>query len=292
MITLQFPDKNKTIYFPENLAECDEQQYADMSKLLYLLKTNEISYFDFRILAVYALMNMKIPKTIPTALSEGSLKWENLFRLSELVESFFERKETSEGDTIEIKFGYLENRYKVHRFFRKYYGPEDGFRNVTFGEYIDGLEEYIYFTETGEIESLRLLFSIFYRAKGEVYNIEKSRKRANGIFKYTDIRHLYGFYLFFTSMQHYILSGQLSVMGSEIDLSIIYQDSSEEKKVKSDIPGIGMHSILHDLAESGVFGNYNEVRQTNMWTILIRLYELKKRRLDELKEESQKQNKV
>ncbi len=292
MITLQFPDKNKTIYFPENLAECDEQQYADMSKLLYLLKTNEISYFDFRILAVYALMNMKIPKTIPTESSEGSLKWENLFRLSELVESFFERKETSEGDTIEIKFGYLENRYKVHRFFRKYYGPEDGFRNVTFGEYIDGLEEYIYFTETGEIESLRLLFSIFYRAKGEVYNIEKSRKRANGIFKYTDIRHLYGFYLFFTSMQHYILSGQLSVMGSEIDLSIIYQDSSEEKKVKSDIPGIGMHSILHDLAESGVFGNYNEVRQTNMWTILIRLYELKKRRLDELKEESEKQNKV
>lgn len=292
MITLQFPDKNKTIYFPENLAECDEHQYADMSKLLYLLKTNEISYFDFRILAIYALMNMKIPKTIPTALSEGSLKWENLFRLSELVESFFERKETSEGDTIEIKFGYLENRYKVHRFFRKYYGPEDGFRNVTFGEYIDGLEEYIYFTETGEIESLRLLFSIFYRAKGEVYNIEQSRKRANGIFKYTDIRHLYGFYLFFTSMQHYILSGQLSVMGSEIDLSIIYQDSSEEKKVKSDIPGIGMHSILHDLAESGVFGNYNEVRQTNMWTILIRLYELKKRRLDELKEESQKQNKV
>lgn len=292
MITLQFPDKNKTIYFPENLAECDEQQYADMSKLLYLLKINEISYFDFRILAVYALMNMKIPKTIPAALSEGSLKWENLFRLSELVESFFERKETSEGDTIEIKFGYLENQYKVHRFLRKYYGPEDGFRNVTFGEYIDGLEEYIYFTETGEIESLRLLFSIFYRVKGEVYNIEKSRKRANGIFKYTDIRHLYGFYLFFTSMQHYILSGQLSVMGSEIDLSIIYQDSSEEKKVKSDIPGIGMHSILHDLAESGVFGNYNEVRQTNMWTILIRLYELKKRRLDEIKEESQKQNKV
>lgn len=278
MIPIDIPSLNKTLYFPENLAECDAQQYADMAKLLYMYQAKEISYFDLRVLAVYALLNLKKPKDLKN-INENSLKWQNIYQLSELVDDFFYKDDRNE--TITIKLDFIHNNLPDYRIFTKYYGPEDGFQNVSFGQYVDGLEEYIYFHETGDVEALRLLFSIFYLPKGEIYNIETSRKRAKGILKYTDIRHLFGFYLFFTSMQHYILSGQLSVMGSEIDLAIIYQDIGNEKETKSTIPGIGIHSVIHDLAESGVFGNYKEVRATNMWTILLRLYELKKKAIDE-----------
>lgn len=293
MITITIPERNnKALYFPENLAECDASQYEDMAKLLYMLRNKELTYIEFRILAVYALLGMKFPKKQSIIPSEENQKSENIYRLSELVDTFFERKETEEGLIIEPKYGFIHNHYPVHRIFTKYYGPTDGFQNVSFGQYIDGLEEYIYFSQHGDLDALRLLFAIFYLPKGEKYDLELCRKRAKGILKHTDIRHLYGFYLFFTSMQHYILGGQLSVMGNEIDLSIIYQELPEAKSAKSEMPGIGMHSVLHDLAESGVFGNFREVRETNMWSILLRLYDMKKKAIDEIRQEAQNNQKI
>lgn len=80
----------------------------------------------------------------------------------------------------------------------------------------------------------------------------------------------------------------LVVMGNEIDLNIIYQET--EHNMESNIPGLGWVSTLFDIAESGVFGNYEQVRATNMWSVLLRLYELKKRRLDEIEHEKKMGN--
>lgn len=88
MIPIDIPSLNKTLYFPENLAECDAQQYADMAKLLYMYQAKEISYFDFRVLAVYALLNLKKPKDLKN-INQNSLKWQNIYQLSELVDDFF-----------------------------------------------------------------------------------------------------------------------------------------------------------------------------------------------------------
>lgn len=285
MIAIDIPAVKRTFYFPENLAECDGEQFADMSKLVYMFSSGQINYFDFRILAVYALLRLKTPKKIPKVISEDDPKWQNIFRLSQLVDYFFERKENPDGEKLEIKLDFIKNHYPEHKMFGTYMGPSDGFQNVNFGQYVDGLEEYIYFSQSGDLEALRLLFCIFYLPEGEKYSLEMAKKRAKGILAQTDIRHLYGFYLFFTSMQQYILGGSLAVMGNEIDLSIIYQEAAEQKKAKSSIPGIGLHSVLFDLAESGVFGNYEGVRDTNMWTILLRLYELKKKEIDQLNRE-------
>lgn len=283
MIIIDFPKVNKTLFLPENLAECDKRQYADMAKLLYMYNAGEINYLDFRVLALYALLNLKSPKSIPKEISEEDTKWQQIFMLSEHIDHFFDRTETPEGTQLEIKLDFYNNHLPYLKLFTTFFGPKDGFEDVEFGQYVDGLEEYIYFSQTGDIEALRTLFGIFYLGRNERYELKNAKKKAKGIFKHVDIRHLYGFYLWFTSMQQYILGGELMVMGQNINLSIIYQETGAEQK--SNIPGIGMHSIVHDIAESGIFGSYNKVRETNMWTILLRLYEMKKRRLDEIQNE-------
>ena len=288
MIPIDIPEAKKSFYFPENLAECDAKQYADMAKLLYMFRSGEINYFEFRTLAVYALMGMKLErkkikseKDIP---EKDLPKWENIFRLSELVDSFFEKNETDEGVRLEVKTFYVQNHnpefhWISNKIPKKFIGPEDAFTNVSFGQYVDALEEYIYHSQTGDLQSLRNLFAIFYLLPNEVYNEDVSKKRAKTDFRLVDIRFLYGMFLFFESMQKYILSGEVLIMGNTIDLSLIYQSTGDEKP--SDIPGLGMHSIVHDIAESGVFGSTNEVRETKMWKVLLRLYELKKKALDE-----------
>lgn len=280
MIYLNIPERNKTLYMPEHLAECDERQYADMAKLLYMYGCGDISYLDFRVLAVYALLNLKADKE--NANREQN-KWENVYQLSEYIDHFFEKEKVDGEEKLKIKYNFIHNHLPKLRLFKTYFGPEDGFQNVSFGQYADGLEEYIEFTKSGDTLSLRMLFAIFYLPKGEKYCISNAKRRANETFKTLDIRHLYGFYLYFTSMQEYILSGQLVVMGNEIDLNIIYQET--EHDMESNIPGLGWVSTLFDIAESGVFGNYEQVRATNMWSVLLRLYELKKRRLDEIEHE-------
>lgn len=270
MITIQVPEKNKFFYMPENLSECNGKQFADLSKLVWMAKEKEITYENMRVLAVYPLLNLKQSKR------ESSEKSENIYRLSLYLDNFFDKDK--DGIFTNIKLDFINNHLPKYRLFSTYYGPEDGFGNVTFGQYLDGLEEYIYYSNTGDLNALRILFSIFYLKKNEKYNYKNAKYKAKRIFRFVDIRHLYGFYLFFSSMQTYVLGGEISVMGNDVDLSIIYQS---DEKFESQIPGTGMRSVLSELAESQVFGPYQGVEETNMWRVLVRLYELKKKELDE-----------
>lgn len=272
MITIEVPGVRKFFYMPENLSECDPKQYADLAKLIWMTREKEILYEDMRALAVYPLLGLKRSK------KESPEMLENIFRISCFLDGFFNQDEN--GVFTDIKLDFIKNHLPVYKMFGKYYGPEDGFNDVTFGQYLDGLEEYIYYTNTGDLMSLRILFSIFYLKKNEKYSYKNAKKKAKGIFRFVDIRHLYGFYLFFSSMQSYVLGGEINVMGNDIDLSIIYK-AVDKNNFESSIPGTGMRSVISELAESQVFGPYQGVEETNMWRVLVRLYELKKKEIDE-----------
>lgn len=289
MIHIEIPETKKYFYFPENLGECDGTQFRRIAKLMLDLNAGAISYADFRVLAVYVLLNMKGKKT--TFKTEGfipeadQVKWENIYRLSEFVDHFFDKNTDDDGkEQISVKQTFIHNHSPKVSFLRNYYGPETGFENVTFGQYLDSLEEFIYFSQTGEVQALRNLFAILYLRKNEKYDRRASLKRAKGIFKYLDAGYLYGCYIFFSAIQQYIMGGSVTVMGQELDLSIIFKEVKTEE-LKSIIPGTGWISTAQDLAESGVFGNYNQVRETEMWPILLRLYELKKRAFDDKERE-------
>ena len=175
MITLDFPEIKKSFYLPSSLEECDNRQYADICKLLFWFHTEEINLFQFRELAVYALMNMRAKKTKYKSFEEipekDLQKYESIFQISELLDSFFTEETAGEKKYLKVKDVFVKNYLPSYRLFiRKYHGPKDGFKNVNFGQYLDGLEEFLYFAQTGDIKSLRMLFSIFYLPKGEEYS--------------------------------------------------------------------------------------------------------------------------
>ena len=282
MIIIDIPEKKKTFSLPEEMSECDGRQYIDMSKLIYMFNVGEINYSDFCKLAVYALLGLKQSNKK----GKTDQKWENVFTLSEKVISFFDIEEKDGKKILSLKNYDITNKLPVYKLFRSWYGPEDGFMNISYGQYSDGLEEYISYSQTGDLHALRLLFSIFYRKKNlftgklEKYDFDKAKKRADGIFMHCDIRYLYGFYLLFEAFQKYTSSGSITVFGEEIDLSIIYEDAG----VKSAVPGIGIHGIVNDLAETGIFGNADGVRETNFWRVALQLYYVKKKSIDQLNE--------
>ena len=279
MITLEIPSKKQFLYFPEHLGECDAKQYADMAKLIYMFQSQQITYEDFKAHSVYKLLNLKFTR------KNTEEKGETIFRLGELVDSFFEKEIVEEKIQLKVKQHYVNNHLPKIKagFFQTFYGPEDVFEDVEFGQYVDGLEEFINFSQTGELIFLKQLFAIFYLKKNEVYNPKISRKRAKTTFATTDIRHLYGFYLYFSAMQIFIMGGEIYVQGNNIDLSIIYEGGETSQ---STIPGIGMQGLLNDIAESGVFGNYQSTRRANIWAILKRLYQIQKKQLEEKQNES------
>lgn len=277
MHLIEFGDKVKR-YLPEDLSECSDVQYIELSTLIYMFQTNQIDYNDFRIHALYKLLNMKRVKSHVN----DELKYSKIYQMSELIDSFFE---TNEEKQKVIKQYYIHNPIpKFRGAFRLFYGPDNDFENVTFGEYIDGLEAFINFDQTNEPDYLYELTAILYRKKSfslkgfdrEVYNKSSVKKRAK-FFKNQHLGILYGVYLYFASFQKYITNAQVFVQGNEIDLSILF----DQKADKSELPGLGMKGALLSMAESGVYGDKNGVRKTLLWDVLIRMYDVTKRSLDE-----------
>ena len=52
MHTFDIKEINKRFNIPENLSECDRRQYLDMAKLIFMFQNEEITYEQFRILAL------------------------------------------------------------------------------------------------------------------------------------------------------------------------------------------------------------------------------------------------
>lgn len=290
MISIEIPHTGTKLYMPEDLSECDTRQYYELSMLIYQLQTQQMSYEVFRVHAVYALLNMKPVEDDDAGAQED--KMANIYKLSELVDDFFE---DGEGDIRILKQYYVHNPIaKIKLLGSNYYGPADGFENIQFGEYIDALHLFSEFNATNDNECLYQLMATLYRRPKSIFKIGVSNEDINGDarkaynqhgvddrakhFKNLYFGQLYGFYLLFASFQKYIASAKIYWQGRELDLSILFEADPESKQ--SDVPGIGMKSILFTLAESGVFGSKKELEKENLWEILMRMYDLTKRDKD------------
>jgi len=282
MITLELPQTKRRLYLPESLAECTDQQYADACYLIYQYQHGTLSYYDFRVEMIYKLLNLKKGKG-KLVKSEVEEMDSNLFRLSTFIDSFFSK---DEDNSLIIKQDYVYNHSKIIRdAFRTWYGPEDAFENITFGQYLDGLNLYNMLEKDRSLELLYRLMATFYTQRNfvtrkvEKYNAETAKQNFRH-FKHVYFGRVYGFFLFFASFQNYLFSAKVYYEGRELDLSILFSSEEGNQKEKSSIPGLGMLSIAHQIAESGVHGTMRELRQQNFWEIILELYDIRKRDLD------------
>ena len=285
MQIIEIPEIKVTRYIPDDLSECDPTQYIEISALIFLLQTGQINYNEFLVKGFYRLMDMKAVNTHLDDIEKKS----NIYQFSQLLNTFFEAQSFEEIQNYEpksLKLYYTKNPIPSFiGYFRKYYGPADDFENVTFGEYLDMLEEFVNFNQTNEMIYLHRLLAIAYRPKlpfyanKVAYNANKITSRAKQ-FQGQHIGVVWGFYLFFASFNKYLSSCQIFVQGNEIDLSILFSSTGEDK---SDLPGLGMKTVLISIAESGTYGAMEKVRSTSMWEVLIYMYYVIKKNQDQEK---------
>lgn len=143
MHTIEIPELNEVLQLPQSLGECNEQQYKDMANYLFQLNNQQIDFYQFKLLSLYKLLGLSYTKN--SKLSEGEKEEmnSNLYMLSSFIEDFFTKDE--KGNIQGLKFDFLHNPApKVKHKFSTYYGPSDVFQNITFGEYMEGLD---YFTK-------------------------------------------------------------------------------------------------------------------------------------------------
>lgn len=283
--TIEIPEKGRVMYLPHTLADCDAGQYIEMCELLYRFQLGQITYEMLREQAVYKLLNL-VPSKKQLLVMDEEAKWGNVYLISRLVDTFFDDVEGNKS----IKLDYIQPVEKFRPLWRHYYGPAASFANVTFGEYLDALRFFLDFAASGDESRLYLMAAVFYRPSkrfrwlrpkdGDIrqaYNPHEVETRA-GVFKYAPKGFVYGVYLMFASFQKFITSAVVPWAGRELDLSILFQD--DDSGQMEAVPGIGMQALAFALGESGEFGNVEAVHKVNLWTILIRLYDLKKKDLD------------
>lgn len=157
---------------------------------------------------------------------------------------------------------------------------------------IEEIKRYIFLENQKKSRYLRELFAVFYRTKrrkakfigNKEYDIRKPFNKYQ-VFKQSeklvrmDMGILYGFFLYFYSFQSYLDQAQLRIGGKDIDLSILFEkDNTQQKEA---VPGLGMLSVGFNLSQSQVFGDLEKVDQTNFWKVILYLYDVKKKYLDE-----------
>lgn len=287
MHSIEILELGKRIWIPESIAECNRKQYLDISKLVLMYQVGEIDLKQFRVLALYNLMNMEFSENKFQHLEEE--KWQNIYILSELLNSFFE---ITEDGRMHLVQNYIDNKVKSVSYKAMiFYGPKDGFRDITWKQLVDGLGEVQSFLQDGKIERLVKLFAMYYKRKNETYGKFDMERRIKW-FAQLDIRYIYGFYLLFLSFWRFLTTqSRINVDGKEINLTALFDQNSGGDEVTIDLPELGLRSTSFQLAESGVFGPMEQLEQANAWDILINMYDMlvrSKKREAEMENEKNK----
>lgn len=303
MHTVEIENYKHTIYIPSDLSECSPAQYIDMCDLIFQYQAQKIDHDTFQVHAIYKLMYMKPAKSkTDEDLAEKTIKIE---QLKPLINSFFETEtvfdeQNNESLRYQIKQLYSHNPIpKFKPVWHNYYGPSDGFTNVKFGEYLDALRLFQEFHATNNMQLLYNIAAILYRPKQKFHFVNKYKSDYDGdcriaynavhiearakTFKYAPIGFIYGVYLFFASFQKFVSTAQIQWGDRVINFSLLF-DEDDDSNFESEIPSLGMDAMLFSLAESGAFGNIEQVAKTSFWTIMVKMYDARKREIDEKKQ--------
>lgn len=277
--TLEIPAKKLKLFIPSELSECTPQQYIDICELILSYQTKTITYEEFKIQAIFRLINLKHSKKTNLE-TEKTLT--NIKNLSDLIDTFFENNYT-------IKQNYIHNPVPKIKLWRTYIGPADAFENITFGQYIDAHRLMLDFSVTADFDNLYLIAAIFYLPKKTLskntYPYDgKTVEQRSKTFKFLPIGFIYGVFLWFTSFQKWLTSAEIPFAGRNLDFSIVFGNSQTEST--ESYPSIGMDSIVHALAESGVYGTKEQTLKANLWDVLIRIYDVTQTNLEKEKQYS------
>lgn len=291
MHTLEIPDKKITITFAEKVEELTPLQAVYFMEQILLYDQGKIDIIELKTRIIYNLLYMKQSWNYAVMTKEQKEQcWTNIYRLSETVDSFFIEKDIDGKKRKVIDWSTTKNLLPK---IGNYYGPEDLLNNCTFFEYKEAVNAFTSYVKNKDENSLNELVAILYRPKKFLHGIVKHLPFYDGQIrqKYTSKTNPKYFakrlqviskissaeknivLLFMDNCENFMRSGKINIDGNEIDLSILYKSEGDENA--TDNKGIGMAGLLFSLAETKVFGDIEATANTNLWTIIARLYQLK-----------------
>lgn len=273
---IEIPDKGIVKYIPKELAYCNNDEFRDIAHLLQLWQMGSISYPDFRVQAIYLLLNLKKGDRKINQIDLDNA-FSNIERISYLIDTFF--TDTKDNDK-RIKLNVVNNPVpSITPVSKRIKGPKARLSDTVFGQYEDASHAYQMYYSSGNQKYIWDIFAIYYQ-NPEKYNKKKTEEKAEYFKKYVDPAKVYAFFLFFDAFQNYVTSSKVIIEGKVIDLSILFVEN--KKAIKSKLPGLGTKSLAFHISKTGITGNLEETRKQPLWEILLLLYDIRKTEIDEV----------
>lgn len=158
-------------------------------------------------------------------------------------------------------------------------GPDGHASNLTFGEFHHAVAAMNLYTKNHDEASLLALCAVLYRPK-------KHRGKRMP-FRSEDMSYLmieaakipeyirWGIYAWFANLCDYIRTGTFNIYGQELCFAPLfarkYRTDDEDSHPEPEGGDLGMNGILLSVAESGVFGNLEDVQQAPLLSVLMKM---------------------
>ncbi len=290
MNTIEIPEVNFYKEFPSELDELKPSEFEFLVKQVIAYQSGVISENDMLTAISFHLIGIrKSVKWFRLNQDQIEIVVDNVNRINEIIRDFFDEQQSENGQKILVfKNGVSRNLLPK---IKKLYGPDSVLQNCSFFEYKQAHAEYVLYLKNQNIENLNRLIAILYRPKkwflpilkllpnfpGDVRRkfsplsnpliLEKRVKYVSKLPYY----YKYAFFLIYTGFESFLRTGDIEIDGNEISLSALYSNSTGTEDT-----GVGLTGLLYELSESKVFGSVNDTANTNLYDVLVRIYQLVK----------------
>ena len=282
---IEIPDIDYIADIPSDISELNREQFLDFISYYIRYASGEITYDHFRTGLVNCFIHFRAPlRKIPQGEKENVLA--QVYRLSELMDSFTSLDDSEGVRTRRVNIHFIKNMIPTIRTKEVIlYGPSDALTDLSFIEFIDAHNLFIEYLGSQDEEILNKLVATLYRPEKENFEKEKQDPSFDGqrrikynpnsieqwlpIVREKSLLVKYGIFLFFSGCEHFLHEGQIPLGSETINFKDLYNSNAT---VKSD--GTGLFGLLYTIAESQVFGSVKDVADTNLYDIMLRMYQL------------------
>lgn len=283
MNSIEIPDINEKIVYPSSWDECSTKEVLFIFKQALKMLSGDISKLDFQLYVFYELSGMRLhhPRYADRYLTEEQRiqKYENIWRCCQTIDFMFSK----ESQNV-FEYTNLQNQVPFIRVgLKKWFSPAPALVDLTFGEYRMISDLYRIYASTHDLEAVKQMIAVLYRPKSgrygqrSVFIQEECVKRSKRL-KNVPVEVIFYITSWFSCCDNYLKTSDIQIEGRFVNLSCLFKKSDESEKEENETGdgNLGMLGIQLALAEAGPFGDIEGVDKTNLYTVLLKLYQWKK----------------
>lgn len=254
------PIMNKAIEFPECWEEVKPAEFK------HLLKLRE----KLMLYKGVTLLDIK-RDWVRFTLKKRGVPFENTHRyyclVNDLVNSLGWMWRVNEDSSISLNF---DSTYNLIPAWHNLVGPASHGADLTFGEFRNALMMINTFNQSKDMQHLDMLVGMLYRPmvkkEREAFDPKKFPLYMARV-KYMPHFLKWGVYAWYVYLCQYLMTGDFIVGGHQVNFSELFSASGDDNAE----PSLGLDSVLFSVAESGVFGNIDQVDNTQLMRVLLKL---------------------